>query len=84
MITKMEDSDENPLTVCASPYCVGPNPNSQRVLFQTITFSILWSSRASYIFFFKNALDVSGFHNPEWCFPLLNGKKMSYEFFRIL
>jgi len=36
------------------------------------------------IFFSKNTFDVFGFHNLEWCFPLLKGEKMSYEFFRIL
>jgi len=34
--------------------------------------------------FSKNALDVSGFYNPEWCFPLLKGEKISYGFFWIL
>ena len=33
--------------------------------------------------FSKNALDFSGFRNPEWCFSLLKGEKMSYEFFQI-
>jgi len=33
--------------------------------------------------FSKNVLDVSGFRNPEWCFLLLKGEKMSYEFFQI-
>jgi len=30
------------------------------------------------LFFSKNALEVFGFHNLEWCFALLKGEKMSY------
>jgi len=57
----------------------GPNEQFQRRELLFPPYGIL----ARPIFFFKNALDVSGFHNPEWCFPLLKGEKISYEFFRI-
>jgi len=51
----------------------------------SITFST-YGILAHHAFFFpsKNALEVSGFYNPERCFPLLKGEKMSYEFFQIL
>ena len=34
--------------------------------------------------FSKNVFEIFGIYNPERCFPLLKGEKMSYGFFQIL
>ena len=54
-------------------------PSLQSRNYESVNFTLLpfnYSAPA----FFKDVLEVSGFYNPEWCFPLLKGQKWVTDF----